>query len=391
MLLMIEQTEKPDFHRYCSLPVTLIAEPVAALRLDNAVSELAEKFSSTLVLPVLDGKKRLLGVISSQDVLLAPMEQLNAIQAHAAGLDSRPVVSLSVKDTIEQAVARFGDTDLPMIPIVDERGCYTGKCANRTQLYLLLHGMLKPARIGGLATPLGVYMTSGYHASGAGWKGLVATGVLFGLFAHVLDWLGLAAYSALTAGFPMISHWGEGQQIILQTGIVLVAMLAMLRLSPISGLHAAEHMTINAIEHDLDLTEPFIRTQPREHARCGTNLMVFLGGMQILGISLYYTWREINPLGLMLYAALWLFLIFKFWRPAGLWMQRHFTTKNPTSAQIASGIKAGEELLEKFRREPHPVPSLPQRIWGSGLIHMAASFLLTAWLLGVLLEKIGFG
>jgi hypothetical protein len=274
---------------------------------------------------------------------------------------------------------------------VDERGCYTGKCASRTQLYLLLHGMLRPARIGGLATPLGVYMTSGYHASGAGWKGLIATGILFGILAYGLDWLGLFTYSAATAVFPFIARWSEGQQLILQTGMTVVCLLAMLRLSPMSGLHAAEHMTINAIERDLDLTEPMIRTQPREHARCGTNLMVFLGGLQMLGISLAYSWQDMSPLGLTFYTALWLFIIHKFWRPAGLWLQRHFTTKTPTSAQIASGIKAGEELLEKFQREPHPTPSLIRRIWGSGLVHMAASFLITAWLLGVLFETMGLG
>lgn len=386
---MTEQTEKPDGVRYGALPVALIAESVTGVREDVALPELLKQLSSSLILPVLSRKRQVLGIISVQDMLSAPEEQLTAIRTNRA--DLHPVPCLSVNDTIEQAVASFGDSDLSMIPIVDERGCYTGKCASRTQLYLLLHGLLKPARIGGMATPLGVYMTSGYHVSGAGWKGLIVTGVLFGILAYGLDWLGLFAYSAATALFPFIASWGEGQQLILQTGMIMVCLLAMLRLSPISGLHAAEHMTINAIEHDLDLTEPFIRTQPREHARCGTNLMVFLGGIQILGISIAYSWREMNPLGLMLYAALWIFLIHKFWRPAGLWLQRHFTTKTPTSAQIASGIKAGEELLEKFRQEPHPTPSLARRIWGSGLVHMAVSFLMTTWLLGMLFEKIGIG
>jgi CBS domain-containing protein len=381
---------RSDFLRYGALPVTLIAEPVAGVRAHVALPVVLKRLSASLILPVLDQQRRLLGVISAQDVLLAPTESsMAATPSQAAGLATPPGATLSPTDTIAQAIARFGETDLPLIPLVDARGRYTGQCASRTQLSLLLHGLLKPARIGGLATPLGVYMTSGYYSSGAGWKGLIATGVLFGILAHALDWLGLLVYSAVTALFPIIAHWSEGQQMILQTGLVLVSLLALLRLSPISGLHAAEHMTINAIERDLDLTEPLIRTQPREHIRCGTNLMVFLGGLQILGISLYYAGREMNPVGLTLYTALWLFVIFKFWKPAGLWLQRHFTTKTPTSAQLASGIKAGEELLEKFRQKPHPMPSLARRIWGSGLVHMAVSFLITAWLLGLLLERWG--
>jgi CBS domain-containing protein len=364
---------------------------LAGVRANVALPVIMKKLSSAIILPVLDNKRRLLGVISAYEVLRTPAEQLNAINMQAGGLAMPSTPVFQATDTIEHAIARFEGTDLSLIPIVNERGVYTGQCASRTQLYLLLHGMLKPPRIGGLATPLGVYMTSGYYSSGAGWKGLVATGVLFGVLAHALDWLGLFAYSATTALFPIIAHWGEGQQMILQTGLVMVFLLALLRLSPISGLHAAEHMTINAIEHDLDLTEPLIRTQPREHIRCGTNLMVFLAGIQVLGISLYYTGREMNPLGMFLYAGFWLFLIFKFWKPAGLWLQRHFTTKNPTSAQLASGIKAGKELLDKFRRKPHPMPSFARRIWGSGLVHMAASFLITVWLLGFLLEFMGLG
>jgi hypothetical protein len=62
-------------------------------------------------------------------------------------------------------------------------------------------------------------------------------------------------------------------------------------------------------------------------------------------------------------------------------LQRNFTTREPSNDQLASGIRAGLELLEKFDERPHGMPKVWQRIWGSGLLHMLAAFWVTAWLL----------
>ncbi len=230
-------------------------------------------------------------------------------------------------------------------------------------------------------------MTSGNYVSGAGWKGLVATGLLFGVMAHLLDAWILVLYSALVTVFPWVRHLGEGQQLTLDTGLMLCSLMTLLRLSPISGLHAAEHMTINAIESDLPLSLSFVRGQPREHPRCGTNLMVLLAGIQLIGLFLYTSWHELNHLGQLLYATVGLIVVLKYWQPVGLWLQRNFTTKSPSDAQLESGIKAGRELLALYRARPHPFPSIWQRIWGSGMIPMAATFLGSAWLIGIVLEK----
>lgn len=372
-----------------ALPIDVIAESLEALRCDAKLPELVRRLSLTGFVPVIDHKKRLLGFISDEEVLLSPEAQLEQLRTRSVS----PLVEVSPPlrktDTVGRAIHFFDQSERVLIPIVDEQGHYTGRCVSRIKLYKLLHGMLKPARIGGLATPLGVYMTSGYHNSGAGWKGLVATGVLFGGLVHVMDWLTGLAFQTASTVYPSLMTWGEGQLLILQAGLSLVCLLSLLRLSPISGLHAAEHMTINAIENDLQLTEPLIRTQPREHARCGTNLMVLLGGIELLGIFLSYYWQALNPVGLILYTGVWGLLVLKFWQPAGLWVQRHFTTKTPSSEQLASGIKAGEELLAKFQAQPHAMPNLPWRLWGSGMVHMTVSFLVTAWLLGSLLEIAG--
>lgn len=388
MALSMERTAA--YPGYENLPVDIVAESLEALRVDAKLPELIRRLSLAGFVPVVDAKKRLLGFISDEEVLLSPEAQLEQLRTRSVS----PLVEVSPPlrktDTVARAIHFFEQSERVLIPVVDNEGRYTGRCVSRIKLYKLLHGMLKPPRIGGLATPLGVYMTSGYHSSGAGWKGLVATGMLFGALVYVLDWLSMNAFRYMATVYPSLMTWGEGQLLILQAGLSMVCLLGLLRLSPISGLHAAEHMTINAIENDLSLTESLIRTQPREHMRCGTNLMVLLGSVELFGVFLTYYWNALSLVGLILYTLSWAFLVFRFWQSAGLWIQRHFTTKNPSSAQLASGIKAGHELLEKFQAQPHAMPSMWRRLWGSGMAQMALSFMITAWLLGQLLDRIGW-
>jgi len=229
-------------------------------------------------------------------------------------------------------------------------------------------------------------MTSGLYTSGAGLKGLIATGFLFAFAAHLLDYWVLIVISFLTALFPQIIRYNEGMQMALEVVIALSSFLMLLRLTPMSGLHAAEHMTINAMESDLPLQPAYVRLQSREHPRCGTNLMVLLGGLEVTGLLLYALWHEANRLQLVTLSGIGLFLVFRFWQPIGLWLQRHFTTKKPSDAQLESGIRAGKELLQKYRDLPHPYPSLWQRILGSGILHMAVTFIGSAWLIGWILE-----
>jgi hypothetical protein len=371
------------------LPVGVIAVSIPAVTDSpkNTKAKLVRQMAQTGVLPVIDRKKRLVGFLEEQDWLDLPESVL--MMDSLLEMTSGEWMALPKDATIENAIERFGETEQAFIPIVDTQGRYTGECASRSQLFRLLNGLLRPPRAGGLATPLGVYMTSGYYMSGSGWKGLVATGVMFGAIMPLLDRLWMVAYSLMAAFYPIITELDLSSYMVLQTGCALITLFALLRLSPISGLHAAEHMTINAIENDLELSESVVRAQPREHLRCGTNLMVLLGGIQMIAVSLFFSYDRISPLGMLLYAVFWVFIILKFWRPAGLWLQHHFTTKPPSSAQLESGIKAGRELLEKFAAEPHPMPSIGRRLWGSGLPVMFAAFLLSAGLFGYILQRLG--
>lgn len=369
----------------------MVAEELPAVGLDVKLVEIKRLLGANTAIILTDRDKKVLGLLA-WDGGLPPAEGasktgLRALYEENSERFQVPVVPDNT--SISGAEPLFRQATAGFLPIVDQKGRYTGRCVSLASLSRLKVGALRPPRVGGLATPLGVYMTSGFYASGAGWKGLIATGLLFGLFARFLEWIALALFSVLIMLYPPIQLLPAGEQTILEGGLLLASLMALIRLSPISGLHAAEHMTINAIEQDLPLTESMIRTQSREHQRCGTNLVIFLFGIQVLGLSIYFGWSRMNVLGLLLYSGFWLWLLFTSWKRSGLWMQRHFTTKDPSSAQLASGMKAGQELLNKFAAKPHGVPSLLRRLWGAGLFQMMASFMLSFWLIGLLLAQWG--
>src|SRR6185437_6772147 len=61
----------------------------------------------------------------------------------------------------------------------------------------------------------------------------------------------------------------------------LLLILVFIRFSALAGYHAAEHQAVHTIEAREPLTIDRLRSKPRAHPRCGTNLMVVvaLAGM----------------------------------------------------------------------------------------------------------------
>ena len=99
---------------------------------------------------------------------------------------------------------------------------------------------------------------------------------------------------------------------------------------------------------------------PRVHPRCGTNLAV--------GIALFYSisqghWYADDHTRLLVAAIATLYL----WRPLGSFVQQYITTKKPNEKQIRSGIKAGNELIERYSTARMSTASIPKRLWNSGL------------------------
>ncbi len=384
MVYLVEHEDSYVSSRFDSYSVRVIALPVPAKRLKSK-----EKSSScqnvfppsSPWMPVIDSKKRITS-LDSQWYRGAPLETSGSLS------EPQQPTTLLNSDTIADARSLFETTGLPLIPIVDDRQRYTGYCANIEFLNELLNGTLRPQRVGGLATPIGVYLTTGVYNGGAGLLGLFLTGAALGVYMNILDWSYLVFFSVLAAFIDNLTQWNLMSLYLLQFGYFLVITLAVIRLSPLSGTHAAEHMTIRVIEQDLPLAPEAIMRQPRAHERCGTNLMVILILAQLGWVAYDSLFPYLSWPGRVIYILILALLAYYFWKPAGLWVQNHFTTKPPNAAQVQSGLKAGQELCTRFAEEPHPLPGIWQRIVASGMFVILAGFFAIHLLISLILSLI---
>ncbi|MCS7209204.1 MAG: DUF1385 domain-containing protein [Fimbriimonadales bacterium] len=252
--------------------------------------------------------------------------------------------------------------------------------------------------IGGMATPLGVYLTNGVVSAGAGTLGLMLTGaLLFALFL-LANWLVIGGmwWAQERLGVPLYSYYNSpfaGQWFLLSDvmGLVLrssifVVFLLLMRLLPIAGTHAAEHMVVHAIERGEPLTLEVVRRMPRVHPRCGTNLVA--GIVLFLGLAKVFQFGapegEARDLALLMA----LLLTLMFWRAFGGFLQWVATTKPPTDKQLLNAIRVGEELLRKARPYSGATPPFGLRLLNSGVLQiflgawglMALLYLLESWL-----------
>jgi CBS domain-containing protein len=213
----------------------------------------------------------------------------------------------------------------------------------------------RPPLIGGMATPFGVYLTTGSIAAGASSLALVSTGmVLFTMITGAV----IAPYVASL--------------------LPLLLVMAAMRAIPLSGIHAAEHKVVHAIERGEELTRENVRRMPRVHPRCGTNLATGVSLFLGLGTAEWLGQEEVRWVIALIATIL-------FWRTLGGLVQYWVTTKEPTDKQLDMGIRSGKELLRKQARASSVLPNPLVRIWNSGMIHVIAG----STLLMLLLTLIG--
>jgi CBS domain-containing protein len=255
-----------------------------------------------------------------------------------------------------------------------------------------------PPTIGGMATPLGVYLTTGKVSGGAGTLGLMLTG----MFMATISVTAMALIVFADSHLPPLSLPAPALAVIPEVirtaaaGIVgsvlgILPLLLALRLSPIAGYHAAEHQVVHAIERGEPLLPETVRTMPRVHPRCGTNLVaaVFLA-------MTVFTALAALPGGLNLMAAGLAALLY--WRRLGGWLQQHVTTRSASDRQIASAINAAREVLSRHSDAPDAPAQPLARLWRMGLPQILMGFVmvlaftaLLSWLfpsLGVILNPI---
>lgn len=304
-------------------------------------------------------------------------------------------VRVPVDASVEEVLSLLTESDLPAIG-VDSWGRYVGVVSSAG---LLARPITIPqvGTIGGMATPLGVYLTNGFVSAGSSNLGLFLTGaLLFLLYAGatwivlggaqlVQNWYGIPLYSYYYS--PFAGVWTLTSDVLglaLRTSIFVVFLLLM-RALPIAGTHAAEHMVVHAIERGEPLVLEVVRRMPRVHPRCGTNLVA--GMALFLGLSKAFRWG-LPPDSEAQDMALVMALLFTvmFWRVFGGFLQWVATTKPPTDAQILGAIRSAEALLQRARPYGGSTPSLGLRLWNSGLIQILAG----AWgttILFLLLEN----
>lgn len=270
----------------------------------------------------------------------------------------RPACVISPYATGADALRRFMDDGPEPLVVADDRGHVLGVLAP-SDLFPKPPERIRPAMIGGMATPFGVYLTTGTERAGAGGLALVATGMLlFTMF------LGSAIVSEEIAYrlFDTSMEWLAGPVVNL---LPIVLFLAAMRLLPLAGTHAAEHKVVHAIERGEELSLAAVRRMPRVHPRCGTNLAV--GAGIFLGI---FGSRFVadDQLRLLLAGIVTLF----FWRPLGGFVQQFITTKPPTDKQLEGGIAVGNQLLDRYRTTHHTTAAPWVRLWNSGMFHVMA-------------------
>ncbi|MBP5093013.1 MAG: DUF1385 domain-containing protein [Abditibacteriota bacterium] len=295
-----------------------------------------------------------------------------------------PPTALSPGTDLKTAAAVFADSDLDSLPVVTSNGLFAG-VVTRNDLLSYLAKTGRPAGVGGMATPIGVYLTTGSHTGGAGSKGVYLTGIVLGLMMGISVYLGDGIirlietyFNLFPRGFvalPLIGYVSAG---IIETAaagfLAIIFMLLMLRFSVLSGYHGAEHMTVHAIEREEDLTPETVSHMPRVHPRCGTNLMV--AAALFLLIS--------GTFGGQAAVFVAIIIVMLGWRAIGAAAQQHITTAKPNRKQLEAGIRAGKEIIESYRANPNLTARGFRRVWNMGFLQTMLGIFTSVALFGLI-------
>jgi CBS domain-containing protein len=334
----------------------------------------------------------------SDTFTVAPEVNGHAANGHAANgyhattevVESRDVTELTARDVMREdigfvpaafslhnALLTLDRYDSNALPVVDEVGRYRGMIS-RADVVAALGRQVRPPVVGGMATPLGVWLTTGSLSDGAPPLGLFLSGValalgllvanyamIFGLARLDPSWAEMFSSGRLGATADMGNSFN-----LLVTLVHSLLFLLLMRALPMAGVHAAEHQTVWAIERGLPLTPEVVAQMPRAHPRCGTNL-VALGGLIMI---IFGHLPSYSP-HLVLMTLLFVYLT---WRAFGTLLQEWLTTRPATRKQLESGIRAGQALLEKYQDQPHVMASFGMRLFNSGILLSALGMMLTS-------------
>lgn len=322
--------------------------------------------------PVVNLDNEVVGIVTEREITqlialqsLSGWSDLKNYMVSSVILDTFNTISTSA--TLEEMVVEFNDKHLELLILVNDNNVYSDYCITHASLTRYTYDSIKPRSIGGLATPIGVYLTDGYYNSGPGFLGLFLTGITLSIVLNIIYFL----------SFFLFEHFQMSQTILLVTQLFLYIIL--LRLSPLVGVHAAEHQTVHAMEKGIELTLENVKQQPKEHHRCGSNLMVLLLGISVL-TTIYFDYLSTFSLPeKSVFIILFTFVLFSTWKKAGMLLQKFLTTAKATDKQLMNAIKSGQQLLDFYKNNTHPIKvTIYHKIWNMGIIQVLFTFLIVS-------------
>lgn len=357
--MALSQNKRELIDSLLARPAGALCRPTETIPAEDSLGLAAQRLraNGSSVLPVVDGD-RLIGVVTQKSLLAtfgAGASPRDSVVAAIA-----PASRIAPYQTAAEALRAMEFAPEGALVVVDDHERVVGLLAV-VDLVSPKRQPIVPTAIGGMATPFGVYLTTGSVSAGAGPLALMASGASLGAMMFI-GALGSTLILNESARFGLASSTAD----YLAVPIALIFFFVLMRLSPLSGIHGAEHKVVHAIERGEELTLETVRRMPRVHPRCGTNIAAGLFIFANLFAAPTFAWiaTEIRlPL-----SALFTFFL---WRPVGSFAQRWITTRPPSDKQLDAGIRSGKALLEKVAHsrvtKPNPLVSLGR----SGIFHVA--------------------
>ncbi len=303
----------------------------------------------------------------------SPLETLQELRARDVMHGEVPFVPAQF--SLANALLTFDRAGLGSLPVLDDSNRYLGMIS-RADVLSALAGYVRPPIVGGMATPLGVWLTDGVLNGGAPTVGLFLSGLSISVryVAALLVLYFLARSLNPSWGAAVLS--GRLGMDADPTGLLdtvffalhALILLLFFRITPLAGVHAAEHQTVHALERGLPLTVENVSKMPRAHPRCGTNLMA-IAGLILVGVTHL---PSLSPE----YILIVLLVTFLVWRSFGDVLQVMFTTRPASKKQIESGIKAANELMAAYQAQPFAVSRSPLKLLNKGMLWAGAGAIL---------------
>lgn len=246
-------------------------------------------------------------------------------------------------------------------------------------------------RISGTALIGGLHLATGNYGTAPWWQLLLSGfGIVAALSAAlIMTYLELCFVDRLAGTTFSMSLLGGSQQAgsgvmsYIEIGLQLLPMvnfLIVLRMSPLSGYHAAEHKVVAAVEAFGDIRYEQVVEMPRAHPRCGTVLLFGVIPTLLIAWPLFTR----NPVAAIAVAFIGWSLRYR----VGYFIQQYLTTKPPTPNQLRAGIAAGQKLLRCWQADPDHQVSIARNIWTRGLPQMIGGVMLGQYLMGVIYQHL---